>query len=263
MPYMHNLRKYSAAPYTVAIVHGGPGAPGEVAPVAKELSGTYGVLEPLQTQSTMSGQIEELATVLKDNTSVPITLIGHSWGAMLSFIVTAQNPDLIKKLILIGSGVYEEQYTADIMNVRLSKLTDDEIKTFDSILAQLNNPAVIDKNAVFEKFGKLIDKADSYDPLPHDSDVTEYQYEMFNNVWPEARELRASGELLALGKKIKCPVVAIHGDHDPHPRAGIEIPLAKVLDDFRFITLEKCGHYPWYERHAKEKFHDVLIRELQ
>jgi len=181
---------------------------------------------------------------------------------MLSFIVTAQYPDLIKKLILIGSGVYEEKYAAEIMDVRLSRLSDDERKTFDSMLANLNNPAVADKNAVFEQFGKLISKADSYDPLPHDSDIIEYQYEMFNSVWPEARELRASGKLLALGKKIKCPVVAIHGDHDPHPRAGIEIPLAKILINFKFITLEKCGHYPWHERYAKEIFHDALKREL-
>ncbi len=57
MPYMRNLRKYGRAPYTVAIVHGGPGAPGDMAPVARELSTTYGVLEPLQTEETLNGQI--------------------------------------------------------------------------------------------------------------------------------------------------------------------------------------------------------------
>ena len=216
---MHNLRQYGAAPYTVAVVHGGPGAPGDMTPVARELSATYGVLEPLQTQTTLNGQINELASVIQDNANLPLTLIGHSWGAMLSFIVTAQNPDLIKKLILIGSGVFAEEYAAEIMDVRLSRLTDDERGAFGTMLSQLNNPAIIDKNAAFKKFGVLMSKADSYDPLPHDSDVVEYQYHVYNSIWPDARDMRASGRLLALGMQIKCPVVAIHGDYDPRTHA--------------------------------------------
>jgi len=131
------------------------------------------------------------------------------------------------------------------------------------MLADLNNPIVADKSAIFKKFGKMIEKADSYDPLSHDSDVIEYQYEMLDSVWPDATELRASGKLLALGKKIQCPVVAIHGDHDPHPRNGIEVPLSRVLTEFRFILLENCGHYPWYEKHAKEKFYSVLRQDIE
>ena len=260
---MENVRRYGQAPYTIAVVHGGPGAPGDMAPVAREMSITYGVLEPLQTQTTLQGQIEELTAVLQGNADQPTTLIGHSWGAMLSYIVTAQNPDLIKKLVLIGSGVFDEQYAAAIMDTRLSRLTDDERGAFGSMLSQLNSPSVKDKNAVFEKFGVLMSKADSFDPMPHDSDVIEYQYHMFNSVWPDARDLRASGKLLALGMQIKCPVVAIHGDYDPHPAEGIKKPLSNMLSDFRFITIDKCGHYPWYERHAKDAFFNVLRQELE
>jgi pimeloyl-ACP methyl ester carboxylesterase len=259
---MHNLREYGVAPYTVAIVHGGPGAPGQVAPVARELSTTCSILEPMQTKSTLKGQIEELVAVLQANVSLPITLIGHSWGAILSFIVTAHNLGFIKKLILIGSGVYEEKYAESIMQTRLSRLSIREREKCSSMLADLNNPIIADKSAIFKKLGKMIEKADSYDPLSHDSDVIEYQYEMFDSVWPDARKLRASGKLLALGKKIQCPVVAIHGDHDPHSRNGIEFPLSSVLTEFRFILLENCGHYPWYEKHAKEKFYSVLRQEI-
>ncbi len=54
---MKNLRKYGKAPFKVAVIHGGPGAPGEMAPVARELSSVSGVLEPLQTATTIEGQI--------------------------------------------------------------------------------------------------------------------------------------------------------------------------------------------------------------
>ena len=60
---MKNLRKYGHSPYTVAVVHGGPGAPGEMAPVARELSSITGVLEPLQTKYSLEGQVQELREV--------------------------------------------------------------------------------------------------------------------------------------------------------------------------------------------------------
>jgi translation elongation factor EF-4 len=57
---MINIRKYGSAPYRVAVVHGGPGAPGSVAAVARELAKGCGILEPLQTATTVAGQVDEL-----------------------------------------------------------------------------------------------------------------------------------------------------------------------------------------------------------
>jgi pimeloyl-ACP methyl ester carboxylesterase len=65
-----------------------------------------------------------------------------------------------------------------------------------------------------------------------------------------------------LGKRIRCPVVAIHGDYDPHPAAGVRDSLAPVIKDFRFILLEKCGHYPWREQGAKDRFYNILKDEI-
>jgi len=63
---------------------------------------------------------------------------------------------------------------------------------------------------------------------------------------------------LELGKKIRCPVIAIHGDYDPHPYEGVKTPLSHILRDFRFILLEHCGHRPWVERAARDRFYKVL-----
>ena len=57
-------------------------------------------------------------------------------------------------------------------------------------------------------------------------------------------------------------MVAIHGDYDPHLAKGVEKPLAAVLKDFRFILLKKCGHLPWIERAARDRFYAVLREEL-
>ena len=88
---MKNLRTYGQPPFTVAVLHGGPGAPGSMAPVARKLAANWGVLEPLQTATSLAGQIEELRTVLRDYGHLPITLIGSSWGAMLGFMAAGLN----------------------------------------------------------------------------------------------------------------------------------------------------------------------------
>jgi pimeloyl-ACP methyl ester carboxylesterase len=61
---------------------------------------------------------------------------------------------------------------------------------------------------------------------------------------------------------IRCPVIAIHGEYDPHPAAGVKEPLSRECTDFRFILLSKCGHRPWIERQASEEFFDVLVKEI-
>jgi pimeloyl-ACP methyl ester carboxylesterase len=260
---MENPRKYGNAPFNVAVIHGGPGAPGEMAPVARELSSDRGVLEPLQTAASLEGQLREMQTVLKKNTDLPVTLIGHSWGAMLSFIFAARYPSFVKKIILVGSGVYEEKYAVKIMETRLSRLGKEEKSKTLALMKTLNGPTIKDKNIPFARLGKLISKADSYNPLPHDNEVPECQYEVHQSVWKQARELRGCGKLLKLGKQIQCPVVGIHGDYDPHPCEGVEEPLSLVLKDFQFITLKNCGHRPWIERDARDRFYRILKEELR
>jgi len=38
-------------------------------------------------------------------------------------------------------------------------------------------------------------------------------------------------------------------------------PLRRVLKDFCFVLLEKCGHHTWFERNAADKFYPVLRDE--
>ena len=260
---MGNIRRYGHTPFNVAVIHGGPGAPGEMAPVARELSSVRGVLEPLQTAATLEGQVRELKAVLEHNADLPVTIIGFSWGAMLSFIFAARYPLFANKLILIGSAPYEEEYAAGITETRLSRLDDGGREEAHSLMEHLNDPAIEDKNSLMARLGELISRADSYDPLPHDDEVIECQYDIYQSVWDQARELRRSGKLLELGKRIGCPVVTIHGDYDPHPYEGVEGPLSRVLRDFRFILLDRCGHRPWIERNARDEFYRIVRSELQ
>jgi pimeloyl-ACP methyl ester carboxylesterase len=235
-----------------------------MAPVARELSAICGILEPLQTRDTLQGQVEELQAVLAEHGHLPLTLIGYSWGAMLSFMVAACNPSLVRKLILVSSAVFEDKYAIGIMETRLSRLSPEERATVDRLTGELDDPAGEGKDRVFAQLGALIARADSYDPIPDTKDeVIEYQHHVFQRVWGEAARLRGNGELLAMGRAIKCPVLTIHGDYDPHAADGARVPLSRVLRDFRFLLLERCGHCPWREKHASDSFYAALRSELQ
>jgi pimeloyl-ACP methyl ester carboxylesterase len=258
---MKNLRSYGSPPFRVALLHGGPGAPGYMAPVARELAADRGILEPLQTADSIDGQVEELRQVLVDHASPPVVLVGSSWGAMLGFIFAARHPQLVGKLILVGSGVYEDRYAANIHPTRLSRLSDAERHQAQSWTEALADPAS-DKNALLAQLGSLWTKTDAYDPIELDQEVLEHQYELHGRVWKEAVNLRRSGGLLELGRQIECPVLAIHGDYDPHPPEGVRDPLSRVLKTFHFILLERCGHLPWIERAARARFYALLREEL-
>ncbi len=131
------VRKYGKPPYSVTVVHGGPGAPGSMAPVARELAKHCGVIEHLESATTIDGQVRELHDTLQKNCDLPATLIGHSWVAWLSLIFTARYPGMVKKLILVGSGPFEERYAAGIMATRLGRLSEEAPRLHVRLLAAI------------------------------------------------------------------------------------------------------------------------------
>jgi pimeloyl-ACP methyl ester carboxylesterase len=260
---MLNHRLYGKPPYSTALIHGGPGAPGSMETVAKVLAKNFGILEPLQTKGSIEGQIQELHSVLKNHANFPVTLVGHSWGAWLSFLFAAKYPDSVNNLILIGSGPFEERYVSKLKEIRFSHFTAKEREKVQILERLLIDENLKNKNKIFTRFGTLMSKADSYDPLPKAVNTLEFQPEIYQSVWHEAGKLRRSGELLKNALFIKCPVVAIHGDYDTHPADGVIQPLSQYLKDFRYIILDKCGHEPWNEKHAKDQFYKILFELLQ
>lgn len=262
---MCNPRKHGKPPYKLAVLHGGPGAVGDAAPLAFELGRSWGVLEPFQTKSTINGLVEELRKILDKHADLPIILLGHSWGAWLGFIMAAKFPLMVKKLILISSGPFEDKYAKKITATRLNRLNNDDQSKLLSIIAALASTKmnIEKKNKLMVQMVTLIKNADAFELIINDQTNLEYQYDMHHSIWSEAEQLRSTGKLLKFGERIKCPVVAIHGDFDPHPVEGVSEPLKKTLKSFKIMRLPDCGHYPWLEKNAKEKFYKILKEDIE
>lgn len=261
---VENLRSYGRPPYRVAVIHGGPGAPGCMAPVARELADAWGVLEPLQTADTLAGQVAELRAVLAGAGEMPLVLIGSSWGAMLAVVLAAHHPECARRLLLVGCGAFTERHAAAVQATRWSRLNAAERREWTALAdAAFGDPGRPEADAAFARLGALATRADACDLLTTDTGALAHQARIYASVWPEMAELRRRGGLLELARSVRCPVTAIHGDCDSHPADGVAEPLAAVLPGFRLVLLERCGHLPWLERHARDAFYRTLRAELR
>ena len=253
-------RKYGEAPHNVVAVHGGPGAAGEMAPVARELSSTHGVIEPWQTADSIPGQVKELSYCIEQVADAPVILIGFSWGAWLSLLTATEYPELVRKVVIIGSGPFESVYASMISEVRRSRMNIEQRARVDLLTEKMTSNA--DDEALCE-LGRLMSAVDAYDLLRSSDENIQCSYAIYDKVWREASALRRSGRLLEKVMQVRCPVTAIHGDHDPHPAMGVEKPLSSMACSFKFFLLQRCGHKPWIERHAKDLFYEVLKNEIE
>lgn len=256
------IRKYGTSPYKIAFIHGGPGAPGSMALPSKMLSCDFGVLEPVQSKLSIKALIEELNAQIKENVSEPIVFAGHSWGAWLSVLYTKQYPALVRSLVLIGSGPFENKYARKITERRLNRLNDKEQGEYLNILYLLEHQEKdTDRNQLMNRLGELAYKTDNYeldifDPCELAS--FEPNPNMYASVWQEASGLRQTGDLVKALDSVKCPVHVIHGEDDPHPYDGVIIPLEEHGVKFEKHILPKCGHSPFKEKYAAKEFYGII-----
>jgi len=250
-----NVRIYGDAPFKVAVLHGGPGAPGYMAPVARELARTMGVIEPLQTKNTLEGQIEELREQVTTNADVPVTLIGSSWGAVLALFFAAREPQSVRKLILIGSAVFDAENSSRIEGIRMGRLDEKRRRRYADIMSRMETASADERQRLMDEWGEML--------FDTDVEIIEVQHEVFAGVWPDFVALRdRPGYLEREFSNIKASAAVIHGDYDPHPIEGIRPFLEKCLPQVRFYMLSRCGHYPWIEGNARDSFFEILHHEI-
>ena len=147
---------------------------------------------------------------------------------------------------------------------RLARLDGRRRERFQALLAELDSPDAIDRDALLAEFGALCTASDVYAPAdpPCPEPPSHCDGRMYARIWAEAAALRESGELLRRFSALRIPVTVIHGEADPHPPEGVAEPLREAGVSFSFRLLPRCGHTPWREQYAREPFFDLLAREL-
>ena len=254
----------SAAGPPVIVLHGGPGAPGSVADLARDLAPDFHVLEPLQRRAgaiplTVNRHVDDLAAVAPESAA----LVGHSWGAMLALSFAVRHPHRVTSLTLIGCGTYDAETRARYRGAPEKRLGPDDRARLDEIDRHLRNetdPAARDR--LFAEYGKIYNRADSFDPLPHTPSPLPPDERGFNETWADVLRLQESGIEPAAFASISAPVLMLHGDDDPHPGPATRDTLRRFIPHLQYLGLPRCGHTPWRERHAREPFFHALRQWL-
>ena len=254
----------------VVLVHGGPGAAGQMGAVGRRLGGPFRVVEPLQRRSgevplTVARHVADLGEALRGPLEEgPVPLVGFSWGAMLALTYAARHPGDAQRVILIGCGTFDSGSREVYEAAMAERMDADQRRRFEDLAARLATETDRGRrNELFAEFGLLCTRIQAFDPITTESEGAVFYDEAgFRETWSDAVSLQQQGIQPAELARIEAPVTMIHGDADPHPGRRVFESLAPLIRDIQYRELPRCGHTPWIERHAREAFYELLTECL-
>jgi pimeloyl-ACP methyl ester carboxylesterase len=159
----------------------------------------------------------------------------------------------VERLVLVGCGPLDARDADVVWATRLARLGEEARAEAESLAAraELGDGAALARLAVVLRAADDVEADVARAPAGIDA-------EAYRRVWPELDAMRRSGALLEEVARVRCPVVVLHGDADPHPVDAVVRPLRSVLGDVEVVVLERCGHTPWVERGARDAFFRAL-----
>lgn len=266
------VRRYGESGPSVAVLHGGPGAPGSLASLAIELADEFRVLEPLQRRSgpvplTVDRHVADLASVLDDpELDAPVRVVGHSWGAMLALNLAAAHPALVDRVVLVGCGTFDEDARALHDRAMTDRLGSEGRREKERLKAAMAGASDDERDQLLAERGRQSAIAQSYELLPDALDAAPTDLpldargheETWNDVLRRQREGVDPGSFAS----IACPVLMLHGATDPHPGPATAATLRASIPQLTYVELARCGHAPWLERHARDRFLHLLREGL-
>jgi pimeloyl-ACP methyl ester carboxylesterase len=259
-----HVRRYGDRGPFVLVLHGGPAAPGYMKPVAEALAEHFRVLEPFQRGSggeplTVARHVQDLHDVIEVycGGEKPL-LVGQSWGAMLALAWAAEHSDTPKALVLVGCGTFDAASRTRMNELREQRMDDPLRRRMEHLPQQYLNPDV--RLAVM---GGLYQQLDSVDLIEVKNHLHRCDAAAHAQTWADAVRLQNEGLYPKAFAAIRCPVLMLHGNDDPHPGAMIRDALTPHLPQLEYVSWPRCGHYPWLEKAAHGDFSTTLIDWLR
>ncbi len=252
------VREYGSGRHCLIALHGGPAAAGDVEPLARELGKRWHVLEPFQRGSglrplTVATHVQDLDDVIGERcAAAPPILVGHSWGAMLALAYAAEHPATPSALVLIGCGTFSPAGRATFKTRLNARLAPADLEQLAQIERSVSDP---DRQCAAR--GRLMTRVYGYDieEPPPGNGVDAVAHEQ---TWDDMLRLQRDGIYPAAFAAIRAPVLMLHGDADPHPGPLTRDDLRRYMPQLEYQELPECGHSPWLERRAKQRFFEVL-----
>jgi alpha-beta hydrolase superfamily lysophospholipase len=161
---------------------------------------------------------------------VPVTLAGHSGGALAAFLVAVRNPGLPDRLVLSGPPLRP----LDWVHQALSGAPDDEGLDPTTLLS--THPDYV--------------HALMHDPLVYDGAMPRRMLESLSRQWPEVEQALASG-------RPEVPTLLVSGELDPVVPLAVPEEVAKRLPQSMLRVFAGDLHDVLNE-HDRDDVHDVV-----
>jgi len=191
---------------------------------------------------------EDLKTLIEQSMLPPIVGVGHSMGAVTTYIAAAKYPRLFSAIILIDPSILPRRILWGMAALRLvglggriplAKLARRRKKIFQSKTEALKR--FTSGRGIFKSWSNefveaylecgLLEKDSETAVLKCDPELEAQIFESVPlNVWRYA-------------KKISCPVLAIRGQHSEVFTAETAERLKRILGDYELATIPDAGHF--------------------
>ena len=191
---------------------------------------------------------EDLKTIIKKTMTPPIIGMGHSLGAVTTYMAAAKYPRLFSCLILIDPTILPRRILWSMAVVRmfglagiipLAKTARRRRKTFQGKKEALKRFA--SGRGIFKYWSKdfveaylecgLLEKNPETAILNCDP---EHEAQIFESV---------PLDVWAYAPKIFCPVLAIRGEHSDAFTVDAAQRLGRLIPDFELVTIPGAGHF--------------------
>ena len=260
------LRTYGDAGPIVIVLHGGPAAAGEAAPIARGLSDQFRTFEPFQTGSgdaplTISRHVEDLHELIQSIRSVRRpAIVGESWGAMLALAYASVYPEAMAALVLIGCGTFDKSARARMTETIEARKTGQLQAKFESLKDAYPNET--ERLLAEHKLTELIYEFDPMEESGPAEPTGPFDLRAHTETWNDMLRLQENGTYPGAFSSIRSPALMIHGEYDPHPGRIIYEGLRPYVAQLEYYELRNCGHSPWKEKQAKDEFFSLLLTWL-
>ncbi len=173
--------------------------------------------------------IDELA----DRGLTKVGLAGHSMGAMIAMAVTAEQPDLVTRLALLGAGL-----ELRVNEALLTSTRDDPATAIDAIVDWGHSPAAHIGGG--QTPGLWMDGVDT---AILRSEVAAHPGALHADF-----AAISSFDATETASTITCPTLVIVGERDLMTPARLGHEVASTIADAQLLELQGCGHFMTVER---------------
>ncbi|HET6983925.1 MAG TPA: alpha/beta fold hydrolase [Myxococcaceae bacterium] len=205
---------------------------------------------------TLSSEVEDLDRVRRFFHLESMTLVGHSWGAVLALEYALKHPDRVARLILMNPGPASGADLAAFRAVYARKLGADLERQRAIVASPAYREGDPDTVAARYRlhFKPALARADDYERLMSRMKAAFVQQGREGILEARAvedqlmRETWASAgyDLLPKLGSLEIPTLAVAGDHDFFP-PEVASHIAAAIPGARLVTLEGCGHFAYLE----------------